>query len=113
MTVTKITRRPKVDSQDLGTFLLIIDQFPLKYPISVDMIREDLEAAQISPAAYGGLFAAAVARGVLRPTGRVIRSRKPSRRSGWAQIYTRTQPKAAPKTSRPATKRTDTKGPRR
>lgn len=112
MTVTQI-RRPKPESQDLGTFLMILDQYAVGTEVHIDMLRSDLEAAQIAPSSYGGLFGAAVTRGELRPTYRTKRCGKSSRRSGYAQIYKRTRPKQAPKTSRPTTKRTDTKGPRR
>lgn len=73
---------------DLGVFLTIIDQWPAGSLITVESLRDDLEAAQIRPTAYGSLFRSAVERGHLRPTGTATRCHKPSRRGGYALVYT-------------------------
>lgn len=78
---------------DLGTFLMILDQFPVGTRLTVEHVREDLEAAQIAPSAYGPLFKAACERGELKNTGMSVIERKASRRGGRASIYRRTRPR--------------------
>lgn len=112
--MTTTTAAPQPTSTDLGTFLMIVEQHPVGARLTVENLRDDLEAAQIPPSAYGPLFRAACQRGLLVHTGMSVVERKASRRGGRAGIYKRTRPKAAPaKTRRPTTTRTDQKGPRR
>lgn len=108
---------PPADSSLLGTFLMIVQQWPVGSRITVEHLRSDLEAAQIRPSQYGPLFRAACQRGLLRETGLSIIERKASRRGGRALLYARVEPgrelRRRDRASRPSTKRTDTTGPRR
>jgi hypothetical protein len=82
-----------MSTADIGTFLLILDQFPTGARLTVEHIRDDLEAAQIPPSAYGPLFKAACERGELKNTNMSVIERKASRRGGRASIYKRTRPR--------------------
>jgi hypothetical protein len=72
---------------DLDTLRQILDGYRPGATLSVDSLRDDLEAAQIKPSQYGGLFRTAVEREWLRPTGRIANSRKGSRRHGVIREY--------------------------
>lgn len=72
---------------DLEVFLRAVGQFPAGAEITVEHIRDELEAAQIHSSQYGPLFGRACDLGVLASTNRAVKCRKPSRKGGWAGIY--------------------------
>lgn len=83
--------RPAPESADLHAFGLILEGYAPGAEVTVEQIRDDLEALQVRPTSLGGLFNAACRRGWLVSTERVTRSRKPSRRGGRNLIYIRTE----------------------
>lgn len=55
--------------------------------LTVDHIRDELEAAQVPPSQYGGLFAEACAKGLLEWTGDTVRSHHRPAKGRRVQLY--------------------------
>lgn len=72
---------------DLDVLRRILDGYRPGATVHVDAIRDDLEAAQVRRAQYGGLFTQACAAGWIAPTGRVHKSRSGPRRGGIIREY--------------------------
>ena len=72
---------------DLDILGMILARYQPGSRIHVDLLRDDLDAAQIKPSQYGGLIVHAIDAGWIRATGRIANSRKGSRRHGVIREY--------------------------